>query len=129
MTLSLHRLSVAVCGAFLLMACVCAETAQAQAPSPAAPAKWEYAELFFVAGPRDPVARYSDAKQTITDTNLYAIYTQLGGELKPDEFHAINLLNILGAQGWELVGHVGVPLEEERVARVWAFKRALKSSE
>lgn len=80
---------------------------------------WEYAQLLANARQTRPAA-WITAERAVAGENLEEVYRELSGGRNRERVTAVDILNLAGREGWELVSHSGV----EDGAQTWLLKRA-----
>lgn len=80
---------------------------------------WEYAQLLANARQTRPAA-WITAERAVAGENLEELFRDLAGGRSRERVTAVDILNLVGREGWELVSHSGV----EDGAQTWLLKRA-----
>jgi len=88
--------------------------------------RWEFAYLVEITGGRQPYSRLESGQATLEETELFQLYRRLGGQGEEAEFNRMHLLDLLGTQGWELASTDFAELENARLVRAFALKRAIR---
>ena len=64
------------------------------------PPKWEYAQYSLL--PRT-MANWHSESQSIVELESYDMFTKMGGKCPKDKYGIVELLNLVGNRGWELI--------------------------
>ncbi|HVS73057.1 MAG TPA: hypothetical protein VHQ47_17515 [Phycisphaerae bacterium] len=98
----MNRLLPTLAAPLLIALAGCADVSQSRAHSPA-PDQWSYAVLSIPhLGETAPAAWTTPSGKVLSD-NADALYKKLANSNpSPDTLPQLQLLNLLGAQGWEL---------------------------
>jgi hypothetical protein len=124
---------ILICGLFgsLFIALACfvsqspTQNALAQQTEPSQVGKWQHAQLLIVTGSRNNSASLSTPTQEIIKVNLVDVFKEASGKenIDPNKFRNVDMLNYLGSQGWQVATHAVIQIEDQRVARVYTFKK------
>jgi hypothetical protein len=87
-------------------------------------ARWEYAELLVTDRPNTARAVELELPNVIHSGTSWADITKKLGRATPKSNSSTEVINLLGAQGWELVGHYAVYDGMAGMYQVaWTFKK------